>query len=91
MQDQAITNAFVIYKENNQNAMGMRQKEFRMELAYSLTAPALAMRHLGRPPGQGLSRLSGKHFPYRTDVRRRCVVCAYKKSSPRGSIEVQRS
>ena len=43
MHDQAITNAYVIYKENNQNTMGMWQKQFCMELAYSFMAPALAM------------------------------------------------
>ena len=36
----------------------------------------------GRSPGQELPRLSGKHFPYRSDVRRRCTVHAYKKSTP---------
>ena len=84
MHDQAITNAFVIYKENNPNATNMQQKQFRMELVYALMAPVRAMRQLGCPPGQEISRLSGKHFPYRTDVRRRCVVCAYKKLTPRG-------
>lgn len=82
--DMAITNAYVVYLANNPNLLNFRQKQFRMELAYSLTAQTLALRHIGRPPGKELSRLSGKHFPYRSDIRRRCVVCAYKLSTPRG-------
>ena len=83
MHDQAITNAFVIYKANyTDSRVTPRQKGFRQELAYALTSPMLSRRRFGRPPSQELSRLTGKHFPYRTDVRRRCVVCAYKKSAP---------
>lgn len=86
MHDQAITNAFVIYKANRADVgPPPRQKQFRMEVAYALTSPMLSHRNFGRPPGQELSRLLGKHFPYRTDVRRRCAVCAYKKSAPRSS------
>ncbi len=79
MHDQAITNAFVLYKENFPSTKKLKpQKHFRMQsAAYELR------RHPGRPYSAPLSRLSGKHFVYRNTVRKRCVVCAYKRPSLR--------
>ncbi len=85
--DMAITNAVVLHKENSirTNTNALSQKLFRMKLAYSFTAPALQLRRsLGRPHATALDRLKGKHFIYRSSVRRRCAVCANKKTSSRG-------
>ena len=58
----------------------MTRVQFRLELAKALTEPMMAIRKgPGRTPSQVLGRLSGKHFPYRSDHRKRCAVCAYKK------------
>ncbi len=87
MHDQAITNAFVICKANSSSdAKVVRQKNFRKCLVKALTAHAFELRKQpGRPVSQSLSRLTGKHYIYRTSVRRRCVVCAYKRVSARGN------
>lgn len=69
--DQAITNAFVIYNANRANVgTPPQQKQFRIEVAYAyaLSSAMLSYRHFGHSPSQQLSRLSGKHFPYWTDV-----------------------
>ncbi len=85
LHDHAITNAYVLYKANYKDTI-KRQKDFRMELAYSLTTTALELRrHPGRPHTTILSRLTGKHYIYRSSNLKRCTVCAYKKSSSRGT------
>lgn len=68
------------------------QKQFRMQLAYALCEKAIVARTWhGRPPSQNLDRLAGKHFLYHGVVRKWCVVCGYKKASPRGkNIEIPR-
>lgn len=59
--------------------------EFRLSLVHALTQPLLATRlGPGRTPSTQETRLMGKHFPYHSELRRRCVVCAYKKTTPRG-------
>ncbi len=84
--DHAIVNAYVLYAINNSSSLDktMTRKKFRLELARVLSAPAIALRRgPGRKPSQSLSRLSGKHFPYRSAERKRCAVCAYKRVNPR--------
>ena len=85
--DQAIINAFVLFKANvDGEPVVQRQKDFRMNLAKVLTTKAFELRKCpGRPLSTPLSRLTGKHFIYRSSVRRHCAVCAYKKVSPRGN------
>ena len=85
MHDQAITNAFVLHKANSiSTGIVKPQKHFRIQLAYALTSRAFEIRrHPGRPHSTVLSRLSGKHFVYKSTIRKRCMVCVYKKQSPR--------
>ena len=88
MIDHIIVNAYVIYIANNSSLLekSKTRVQFRLELAELFSQPAIALRRgPGRNPGQILPRLTGKHFPYRTSTRKRCVVCAYKKTSPRGT------
>ena len=57
--------------------------QFWLTLAQALTSGVVAMRvGPGHSPSQVLSRLKGKHFPYRSVTRKRCAVCAYKKTVP---------
>ena len=74
----AITNAFVIYKMNNATSLQKVQtnRQFRLTLAEKSVAGMVASRRgPGRPPTQSISRLTGKHFPYRHRTRQRCCVC----------------
>ena len=90
LHDMAITNAFVIYKTNNATSLQKLQtnRQFRLTLAEKLVAGIVASRRgPGRPPAEALSRLTGKHFPYRNRIKQRCCVCAYKKKSPRGKVQ----
>ena len=87
LHDIAIINAAVIYRANMSTSISkpLTNLQFRLKLVHSLTEPLLGSRlGPGRPPSSSEKRLIGKHFLYRTKVRRRCVVCAYKKASPRG-------
>ena len=70
MHDQAITNAFVLFKANvDGEPVVKRQKDFRMNLAKVLTTKAFELRKRpGRPLSTPLSRLTGKHFIYRSSV-----------------------
>lgn len=84
--DHAITNAYVIYSANNASSLEKikTRLQFRLDLAQSLTAPAVARRRgPGRNPNQARPRLTGKHF---LPSLKRCVVCAYKKVSGRSKI-----
>ena len=72
----------VIYSKNNATSLeiSLTRKEYCLELAKALTAPAIALRKgPGRSPSSVLSHLTGKHFPYWSGVTERCAVCAYKK------------
>ena len=87
LHDIAILNAFTIHKANKSTSLhrSLMQKQFRMQLAYALCEKVIASRTWhGWPPVQNLDRLRGKHFLYRGDERKQCVVCGYKKASPRG-------
>ena len=88
LHDQCITNARVIYLANTHTSLKkpLTNLQFRLSLVEKLTAPLVGSRKgPGRTPQQ--QRLTGKHFPYLSSKRRRCVVCAYKKSSPRGKTQ----
>ena len=87
MHDHAITNAYVVYSANNATSLDKikTRLQFRLEIAKALTEPAMVIRRgPGRNPSVTLSRLTGKHFIYRTQVRKHCCVCGYKKVSSRG-------
>lgn len=85
LHDHAINNAYVIYRENSPSKL-LTNLQFRLKLAHSMTEPLVGSRVIPtRAPVSEDKRLMGKHFPYRTGKRRRCVVCAYKKVSPNGS------
>lgn len=82
LHDHAIVNATVIYRANMSTSLSkpLTNLEYRLSLVHALTQPLLASRlGPGRTPSSKESRLTGKHFPYHSEVRRRCVVCAYKK------------
>ena len=86
LHDMAITNAFVVYKMNNATSLQKTQtnRQFCLTLAEKLMAGVVASRRgPGRPPAEVVSRLTGKHFPYRNGVKQRCCVYAYKRRSPR--------
>lgn len=86
--DQAILNALIIYRSNHRNSLQriLSHKDFRLQLAHKLCAGALlTSRVTRRSPSQNLSRLLGKHFLYRTDVKARCVVCGNKRVSSRSN------
>ena len=87
MVDHVITNAYVIYSANNAHSLERihTRVKFRLQLANDLATPALHLRKgPGRSPAQSLSRLTGKHFPYWSGVKKRCAVCAYKKTHSSG-------
>jgi len=80
--DQAILNALVIYRSNQRYSLHkiLNQKDFRIQLAHALAAGALSSTRItGRPPSHSLTRMIGKHFLYRSDIRARCAVCGQKK------------
>ena len=87
MIDHVITNAYVIYAANNSTSLNKIQTrvQFRLQLANDLATPAVSLRKVpGRSPTQTVSRLTGKHFPYWSGVKKRCAVCAYKKTHASG-------
>ena len=68
----AITNAFIIYKSNNATGLQKIQtnRQFCLTLTEKLLAGVIASRRgPGCPPADVFSRLTGKHFPYRSRVR----------------------
>ena len=88
LHDTVITNAFVIYAANNATSFDRikTRVQFRLEIAKALSEPLLITRKgPGRNPSQILSRLTGKHFPYRSPQRKHCGVCAYKKVHSKGT------
>jgi len=86
LHDHAINNACIIYKENNTSERTLTNLQFRLKLAQALAEPLITSRiRPTRTPASDDKRLQGKHFPYQSVNRRRCVVCAYKKVTPNGS------
>lgn len=91
--DITIINSWIIFHTNNPNSEINSQKQFKLKLAEKLVQPLLDLRssphcphHLqniwGRRPGTTETRLSGKHFPYKSSKHGRCVVCS-KQVSPK--------
>ena len=78
------------FPESNINT----QKTFRLQLVKELVQPMLTLKssptcppHLnpiGRLPIAQEPRLIGKHFPYKSPQRKRCVVCSNKASPSTG-------
>ena len=57
--------------------------QFRTKLIHALTEPVLQSRMgPGRFPAIVEDRLKGKHFPYYSTERKRCVVCSRKRVAP---------
>ena len=86
--DHVITNTYVIYAANNSTFLEKVQTrvQFRLKLVNDLATPALYRRKgPGHTPTQTVSRLTGKHFPYWSGVKKRCAVCAYKKTHSTGT------
>ena len=87
LHDIAITNAYVIYKYNHRNSLKkmLTHQQFRLELAKQMAHPyVLSRKNPGRRPKKNLDRLKGKHFLYHSQIRARCAVCSYKKTTSRG-------
>ena len=82
----SLMHYYVIYSSNNASSIEKikTRVQFRLDVAQSLTTPLVAMRRgPGCNPSQVLARLTGKHFLYRSQTLKCCVVCAYKKVSGR--------
>ena len=87
LHDHAIMNAIVIYRANTSTSLSkpLPNLQFHMKLVHALTEPLLLSRlEPGRTPTSQEQRLVGKHFPYFSKNKRRCVVCAYRKVTSRG-------
>lgn len=87
--DMAILNANIVYRSNSPESNTTTNRQFRLALIDELVQPLLLSKasglyttpQPGRRPGKDLSRLKGKHFPYKhTSRRRRCVVCSNAKN-----------
>lgn len=89
MIDHAIINAYVVYHANIATSLSrpLTRREFRVKIIHALTSHLIGQRESpgGRPHSSQHARLIGKHFPYMSEHKRRCVVCAYKKVSPRSN------
>jgi len=78
LQDMAIKSANVVYKANTAHNLHCSWQR-------KLCADAFAtQKGSGCKPSDSSDCLKGKHFLYRGGVRKRCVVCQYKKTSARG-------
>lgn len=85
----ALVNSHLLYKMKPEN-VSISQKKFRLNLCHLLVQPLLTLRANSGARllvGPGLAdpapndRLMGKHFGKRSDKRRRCKVCAYRKNN----------
>ena len=90
--DIAIINSWIIFHTNYSDSEIKSQKQFRIKLAEELVQPLLTLRansqcphylknYKGRRPTTQVTRLNGKHFPYKRSTRGRCAVCC-KQVSP---------
>ena len=77
LMEMAIVNAYSINMLNNPGNV-LRHKSFHLELTQALCSPLLAIQAnlRGHRLTPGFSRLVGKHFPYWSTERGRCLVCA---------------
>ena len=90
--DITIVNAWIIFHTNFPESAVNSHKSFRLHLAESLVQPPLDIKaspncppylqaSRGRRPVSADKRLTGKHFPYKSKKRGRCIVCGSQKSS----------
>ena len=86
--DIAVVNSWIIFRTNNPESSIGTQLKFCIELSRQLVQPLLDLRaspecppalQRGRRPLSVAKRLIGKHFPYKSSRRGRCVVCYRKK------------
>ena len=88
--DQVVLNSHVLYNllQEQKCKTLLTQKQYRITLAYALAAPMhLMVRGPGRSPRmRNLDRLKGKHFATNKQPRKRCAVCA-KKKTPTGKVK----
>ena len=92
--DICVLNSWIIFRTNFPESNINTQKKFRMQLVKELVQPMLTLKssptcppHLspiGRLPIAQEPRLIGKHFPYKSPQRKRCVVCSNKASPSTG-------
>ena len=88
MIDIAILNSWLIFRTNFPSSRLKSHRMFRIQLVHELVQPYLDMRATaglsrGRQSVSPDRRLQGKHFPYKSIRRLRCVVCS-KKRTPAG-------
>ena len=93
MIDIAVVNSWIIFRTNNPESSIDTQLKFRIELSRQLVQLLLDLRaspecppalQCGRRPLSVAKRLIGKHFPYKSSRRGRCVVCYRKKGGSLG-------
>ena len=90
--DIAIINSWIIFHTNYPDSEIKSQKQFHIKLAEelvqllltlsaSLQCPHYLKNSKGRRPTTQVTRLNGKHFPYKRSTRGRWAVCC-KQVSP---------
>ena len=85
MHEHAAINELVVHRPNcGPSEKPVTNKQFCIQLAYTLVADFVAERCVSARLSDPPRRFQGKHFPYKSPKRSRCRVCAYKKISPRG-------
>ena len=83
--EMAIFNSFVVYKANHgiNPSTRIRQLNYRLELSNLLVKPLIDKRNASLHPiirsPTVPDQLLGKHFIYRSEIRRRCRVCVGKR------------
>ena len=93
--DIAIINSWIIFRKHNPQSKIKSQRDFRLELIVQLVQPLLDLKaspdcpsilksYKGRKTASPDKRLLGKHFPYKTTQRGRCLVCSKHKSPTTG-------
>ena len=99
--DIAIINSWIIYRSNYPDSSINSQKLFRLKLVEEMVQPLLTLRSSPICPTylHGKERLTtaedtrlmGKHFPYISAERKRCLVCSKKLSPTTGKRNDKRS
>ena len=89
--DLCIVNGWIIFRSNFPESIIKSQRAFRHELICQLVQPLLNIRassqcplalqaSKGRKPVSSEKTLTGKHFGYRSTLRRKCAVCSGMKT-----------
>ena len=91
MVDISILNAWIIFHSNYPEDEIKSHRQFRIQLVHELVQPLLSLKASpecpinlyakGQRPVSAEKRLLGKHFPYKSAHRGRCVVCSRKVTS----------